>query len=572
MSGAYMFRIIANSAWQTPAIIVALLAIIVPAVIALITWQFPKQIKKEDGDKSIGREDWPIFDNIPDRPRDIHGRQTSVQELKKLIDTTPVALTGERTNIAAAHGSGGIGKSELANEFARYYKQNYEGVWIVRAESETTLHNDLAQLGDKIGYKSDLGPREKALAILQTLKSRADYWLIIYDNVTDQAAINQYLISGSKLHYLITTRSSLWENIKTYTVGLLGYDEALRLLEQVSGRKDKGLGEIVKKLQGYPLALIVAGAYLKNNHGATVKAYLEDFEARLKDTSVSDYAPTRDPDLTYSPSILSSLSLTIDQLSENGKDLLSLISFFSADDIWPELIEEGVNTEDSDGAHEWPDFIGRMKAQKSILNDALTELRAASLIEPKEAGITMHRLTQEVMKALLKKDRVIWADAAIRMLNELTPNETASPFNWPRLDRLMPHLERLMRHVPASPAADRVIGNIGNYLGRRGQSGQALTVLEIGLGISEKQNGADSPEHARSLNNLASAYEVDEQFEKAESLYKKALDIERDANSINNLAGLYLKTNRFDDAEKLYVEAEDIDKNTLGTDHPNYAR
>ena len=551
-------------------VVIAAIAALITAIGIILSRKPLRSVPKED---PILRADWPKYANIPDRPREIQGRQEALKKLKAQIETSPVALTGERQNIVAASGSGGIGKSELANEFARQYKQNYEGVWIVRAESETTLHNDLAFLGTKIGCTPDLAPKQRALAVLQAVQELADYWLIIYDNVTDQAAINDYLITRSKLHYLITTRSTQWQGINNFPVGLLGPEEALELLRDVSGRDDEDLSKIVDKLDGYPLALVVAGAYLKINHGANVENYLESFDKRLNDLYAVNYAPTRDPKLkeNYPPSILGSLSLTIDFLSPDATDLLSLASFLSPDDTWPELIEEGAKDKNEIGAHPWPDFIDRINANPQCLSEALTELQSASLVVPKDDKLTLHRLTQDVMRIRLGDECEPWADAAIRMVNALAPYDTVSPANWSRLNRLVPHGEILLDFAPASQAACRAQIIIGLYLGHRGNYGQAVGFTEVCLKISERIN-CDKPElHAQVLNNVAMAYANNEEFDKAEAYYLKALAIQRNGSRLNNLAGLYKQLERFGEAEPLYLAGIELTKNTLGEDHPNYA-
>ena len=66
----------------------------------------------------------------------------------------------------------------------------------------------------------------------------------------------------------------------------------------------------------------------------------------------------------------------------------------------------------------------------------------------------------------------------------------------------------------------------------------------------------------------------------AEPLYEEALSIRRrvlgadhpdTADSLNNLAGLYHAQGRYDEAEPLYDEALSITRRVLGADHPNTA-
>ncbi len=93
-----------------------------------------------------------------------------------------------------------------------------------------------------------------------------------------------------------------------------------------------------------------------------------------------------------------------------------------------------------------------------------------------------------------------------------------------------------------------------------------------------KLHGADHPDTATSLNNLAGLYKSQGHLEKAEPLYKRALEIREDklgpdhpytATSLNNLAGLYKAQGHLEKAEPLYKRALEIREDKLGPDHPD---
>ena len=82
------------------------------------------------------------------------------------------------------------------------------------------------------------------------------------------------------------------------------------------------------------------------------------------------------------------------------------------------------------------------------------------------------------------------------------------------------------------------------------------------------------------LNNLAGLLQATGRYEKAEPLYRQALEIVREtlgerhptyAAGLNNLAGLLRTTGRSEEAEPLYRQALEIDRETLGERHPTYA-
>ena len=66
---------------------------------------------------------------------------------KSLQDDKKTAVT----QAAAIHGLGGIGKTQLALEYAKQYQDQYDLVWWLRAEDESTLVPDLAELAVPLG-------------------------------------------------------------------------------------------------------------------------------------------------------------------------------------------------------------------------------------------------------------------------------------------------------------------------------------------------------------------------------------------------------------------------------------
>ena len=98
------------------------------------------------------------------------------------------------------------------------------------------------------------------------------------------------------------------------------------------------------------------------------------------------------------------------------------------------------------------------------------------------------------------------------------------------------------------------------------------------LSIRRRVLGADLPDTASSLNNLAELYRSQGRNEDAEPLYDEALSITRrvlgadhpdKAGSLNNPSGLYYAQGRYSEAVPLYKEAVEIVERVLGAEHPN---
>jgi CHAT domain-containing protein/Tfp pilus assembly protein PilF len=115
---------------------------------------------------------------------------------------------------------------------------------------------------------------------------------------------------------------------------------------------------------------------------------------------------------------------------------------------------------------------------------------------------------------------------------------------------------------------------------REGKYAEALPLAQSAVELAQKTVGADHPETATSLNNLAFLYESQGQYAKAEPLFlraqailEKALGADHPdtASSLNNLATLYRSQRQYGKAEPLYVRALAIREKVLGADHPDTA-
>jgi tetratricopeptide (TPR) repeat protein len=96
--------------------------------------------------------------------------------------------------------------------------------------------------------------------------------------------------------------------------------------------------------------------------------------------------------------------------------------------------------------------------------------------------------------------------------------------------------------------------------------------------MRKKLLGAEHPDVATSLNNLALLYGSQGKYEQAEPLYLQALEMTKKllgaehpdvATSLNNLAELYHSQGKYEQAEPLFLQALMILYQKLGENHPN---
>jgi tetratricopeptide (TPR) repeat protein len=133
---------------------------------------------------------------------------------------------------------------------------------------------------------------------------------------------------------------------------------------------------------------------------------------------------------------------------------------------------------------------------------------------------------------------------------------------------------------PESAESGESLNNIGMYLlfhsEDEGGINTALLTLKKSLAISEKVYGADNPETASSLANMAMAYHLTQQDELAEPLIRKAIPMTEKflgkdnpdrAYELQVLGQILQSQQKYREAEADFLEALALNEHTYGPDH-----
>jgi predicted ATPase len=131
----------------------------------------------------------------------------------------------------ALYGLGGVGKTQLALEYAHRYAADYDLTWWIPAENPVTIADTLAQLGPRLGLDAAVVERDRLVpAVLDSLRKR-DRWLLVFDNAEQPDDIAPFQPAGGRGHLLLTSRNPAWGAIaKTMRVDVLPHDQAIELL------------------------------------------------------------------------------------------------------------------------------------------------------------------------------------------------------------------------------------------------------------------------------------------------------------------------------------------------------
>ncbi len=216
-------------------------------------------------------------------PQRFFGREEALNELhQKLQQANQLAITSIR-------GIGGIGKTELAIQYARRFCGDYPGgVWWLRVPAGNLAGQiaDITQMRFPAFNWEVWKERESETSKLQYCWP---FWqgqgkaLVIFDDVEDYDDTRRYLPTIAAVRVLVTTRLKI-DGMEQLLLGKLSEAAALAFLASLVGeaRLAEGGGEEAKRLcaeLGYlPLALELVGKYLAIDEGLAISRLRADLQ------------------------------------------------------------------------------------------------------------------------------------------------------------------------------------------------------------------------------------------------------------------------------------------------------
>ena len=131
----------------------------------------------------------PQVSNLDARNRNFTGRDQQLEQLHQRLREQAMAAV---LPVEAVHGLGGVGKTELAREYAHRFGSDYDITWWIPAEQPTTAAAALGDLGHRLGLPASPDQTAAVPALFEHLRHR-DRWLLIYDNAEQPDALDGLL-------------------------------------------------------------------------------------------------------------------------------------------------------------------------------------------------------------------------------------------------------------------------------------------------------------------------------------------------------------------------------------------
>ena len=502
------------------------------------------------------------------------GRTQALKDLHTQLIEHPMG-------IAAIVGMGGLGKSELAIQYARRYQDAYlGGICWLNARTGDLLTQLIQYCQLHLGMVLPQELTQQSLSVAETATWYRANWrldgevLVVLDDVVTLGDCKALLdLLSPRYRKLITTRDpSLDASFYQLLLEVLHPDDALELLTALVGDRiqaEQTTAQTLCETLGYlPLGVELVGRYLATNPFITVAEVSQSLSLRsqqLMPQSVSMMANQR--------GVWAAFELSWERLDETAQQLAQLLSFFAPGDISWALVEQ---------------VIAQTELDDTALAAAKTQLYQQSLLQQADgATLRLHPLIQEFFTAQRQEhpNHENWQHNYIHGLATFA-GDIPYVIVLEAIEQLtpaIPHLIALLRQSLES-ISDESLGplfrGVTYFYNSQAIYAEAQSWAEQGMAVLQERLGGEHLDTAIMIGVLALLYSDQGRYSDAEPLFLQAIDIGKRtlgeehpavAARLNNLALLYKAQGRYSDAEPLFLQALEITKRTLGEEHPAVA-
>jgi hypothetical protein len=414
-----------------------------------------------------------------DRRRFFSGREHELAQIHgHLLEDGTNPAGPEALRLVSISGLGGMGKTELAYQYALQHRSDYDVILIIKADSMQRLKEQYSKLCIKLGllFEQDKPSDEECREALkawfkrpqqmqsssmlggiapQQLDQNHTRWLLVFDNVKQWATVDPYWPDQGRGCVVLTSRTpdlrpqfASSASAKSLDLKELPSLKSAHLLKHYAGHDgeqapevEKAAQDLATRLDGMPLAVMQVGSYIKQCH-MTITRFCE---SHPKESDLYTVYLVDDPVQGYEHNLAS--VWTLEALSRPAFMILSVLALLD-----PEGVPEALLQPDAQGTE-----LGDFPSDEPEYHQICRVLINASLIErTTESRITIHRMVQKVLQAKATKEAELPGQLFRHNLQRIMSRWPYISRNykfgtqgeidrWTRCEELLPHIMTMSR-------------------------------------------------------------------------------------------------------------------------------
>jgi tetratricopeptide (TPR) repeat protein len=503
-----------------------------------------------------------IWGGVPPRNVAFTGRDAMLVTLREGLSSQG------RSVVQALHGMGGVGKTQLATEYAWRFANEYDAVWWVEAEQTDLIGEQLARFAVECGVAkpgTQLGPAVQALFARLRTQGR---WLVVLDNAASQEAVRPWVPAGPG-HVVVTSRDPHWSEIAARVeVDVFTRSESVALLRaQVPTLTESDAGRLAAELGDLPLAVAQAAGLIAET-GMPADEYLQ-----VLGNSAAEVLSEGKPG-SYPVPLAAAVRISLGRLTSEDDaagQLLTVCAFLA-----PEPIPIRLFTAAPGGT--LPEPLATVAGSTLAFRRCVGRVGRYGLARVAEDRVQLHRLTQAIVRDTLPSgQRADQATVVEELLTGVDPGDPNDPVSWAGWAELLPHLRAVDLAGTDNPALRDHACQVIQYLLRRSDTHTGHQLAHQLHQAWTARLGPDDHHTLRMTNHLAWVWYILARYQQARELYEDTLDRRRRVlgpdhpdtlESAGDLAGDLHALGQVEAARELNEDTLDRCRRVRGPDHP----
>ncbi|MEV4761138.1 FxSxx-COOH system tetratricopeptide repeat protein [Micromonospora chokoriensis] len=390
------------------------------------------------------------------------GREGDLTQVRQLLAEHGRVVTRSRDRM------GGVGKTQLAIEYAFRFADEYDVMWLVAAETDELIGGHLAQLAVTSGLVGADVATPAAVQALHASIRTSQRWLLIFDNAEDPNTLAPWLPPRGG-HVIITSRNPGWDEVAApVEVNIFERAESVLLLQRRIPRlPPKDADRLAEALGDLPLAVAQAATVMTET-GMPTNEFLDLLAHHT--TEILDGGKPGN----YPTSLAASIRLSTNRLAQEYPAAAQMLNLCAV--LAPEPIPLTLFT--------WslallPEPLASASKNRLAFYNVVKTIGEHGLAGTSHDGIQIHRIIQAVVRDRIgDRQLTVARDQAAAILAAAVPGDTDDPATWPSWSTLAPHIIAIDPTTSARNRLREAACQVVLYLLRRGENQPALLLAE----------------------------------------------------------------------------------------------